>query len=297
MKTALHTMGTPEYTALEALELAASLGFDGIEVIWDDDYYSAIRKDASAADLSELKSRATALNLSFACLTPYMTQLNSIDPGERRGSIEEFKRCIEVACEIDAEVIRVYGGGFFRAREAHVRKEKEELLIASLRELGDYAGRHGVTLAVETHFNTMTDTASETSRIIRRVNHEGVRVLYDQPNLDFYGAEDYQRALTLLAGMITHVHVKDFVFKNLADTGFVSSSVANIGKEERKIISRVPGTGNVAWPGILDGLRKQGYDGWLSFEYERRWYPDELPPADTGFRDGLIHISELLSRY
>ena len=36
MKIAGHTMGTPEYSLEEAVVLFSDLGFDGIEIIWDD---------------------------------------------------------------------------------------------------------------------------------------------------------------------------------------------------------------------------------------------------------------------
>jgi len=38
MRIAGHTMGTPELSLPEAVGLFASVGLDGIEIIWDDDY-------------------------------------------------------------------------------------------------------------------------------------------------------------------------------------------------------------------------------------------------------------------
>ena len=39
MKLAGHTMGTPEYTLFEAVDLFADMGLDGIEVIVQTDGY------------------------------------------------------------------------------------------------------------------------------------------------------------------------------------------------------------------------------------------------------------------
>lgn len=296
MKTALHTMGTPRLSVREAAELAARVGFDGIEIIWDDDYYSALRKDETESELSTFLDLLESLRLQVACLTPYMTGINSPDVEERDRAIADFERCINVAARLRAGFIRVYGGGLFPNEETELKRKKETLLLESLAYLGDVAAQAGVTLAVETHFNTMTDTASETSRIVRNVDHPAVQVLYDQPNLDFYGAEEYGDALSLLQGLIAYVHVKDFVFKEGVDGTFVSSHVANIDKSDRKIMSRVPGEGVVAWPEIMAGLQAQAYDGWLSFEYERRWYPEDLPEPEPGFSAGLRYISSLLER-
>ena len=37
-----HTMGTPEYTVEEAMELFAGIGLDGIEIVVQDDYRCGI---------------------------------------------------------------------------------------------------------------------------------------------------------------------------------------------------------------------------------------------------------------
>ena len=57
MKIAGHTMGTPEYTLDEAVNLFSRLGFDGIEIIWDDQYGCALRKNASGESLKKLKQK------------------------------------------------------------------------------------------------------------------------------------------------------------------------------------------------------------------------------------------------
>ena len=41
-KIAGHTMGTPEYTVLEAIELMHKIGANGIEIVVQNDYRSGI---------------------------------------------------------------------------------------------------------------------------------------------------------------------------------------------------------------------------------------------------------------
>jgi sugar phosphate isomerase/epimerase len=50
------------------------------------------------------------------------------------------------------------------------------------------------------------------------------------------------------------------------------------------------GDGIIPWPAIIAALSRDGYRGCLSLEYERRWFPDQLPPAELGLarsRDAL----------
>jgi sugar phosphate isomerase/epimerase len=59
-------------------------------------------------------------------------------------------------------------------------------------------------------------------------------------------------------------------------------------------VSRIIGDGCLPWAEILPELARVGYDGWLSLEYERRWYPEQLPPAEVGMRAGAERIRQIL---
>ncbi|UCF99453.1 MAG: sugar phosphate isomerase/epimerase, partial [Spirochaetaceae bacterium] len=207
--------------------------------------------------------------------------------------LEDFQRCIDVGSRLDASCIRVYGGGYNPQEDRDKRRDLEEVLIDSLRRLGERAGEVGIVLAVETHFNTLTCSASEAADIVRRVNHPNVQVLYDQPNLEFSDGEKHEHALQILRGLIAMVHVKDLVYKQGITGGFVSSQVVTVDESERRISSRIPGEGIIPWPEILSTLTAQGFDGWLSLEYERRWYPYDLPPAAEGMKKGLDYVRSL----
>jgi L-ribulose-5-phosphate 3-epimerase len=104
-----HTMGTPEYELYEAMDLFSSIGLDGIEIIWDDEYKCALRKDSSSQDLAELKTRLIELNLKACCLTPYMTNIDSPDARDRGKDVDDFLRCIETAEPITLTVIKADG--------------------------------------------------------------------------------------------------------------------------------------------------------------------------------------------
>jgi sugar phosphate isomerase/epimerase len=223
-----------------------------------------------------------------------MAGIDSLDEGTRRRDVDDFHRCIDAAEKLGAPCIRVYGGAYLPERDYEVREMLEENLVESLRFLGERAARAGVALAVEVHFNTLTCTAAETSSLIRRVGHPNVRVLYDQPNLEFSGGEPYPEALSLLEGLIAMVHVKDLVYKEDAYGPFTSSHVFTVEESERNVMSRVPGQGIIPWPKILKELAARGFDGWLSLEYERRWYPGDLPPAEEGMKQGFQYVQGLL---
>src|SRR5271157_3849648 len=110
MKVAGHTMGTPEYTVAEAIDLFARLGMEGIEAICHDEYRSAIRTEIGPTGLRELRQRAEAQGLQFAAITPYATDLNSSDPQIAAAQRDLLLRAIEIAHALGAHCVRTYPG-------------------------------------------------------------------------------------------------------------------------------------------------------------------------------------------
>lgn len=58
-----HTMGTPEYTVEEAMELFAGIGLDGIEIVVQDDYRCGIPNHVDEVYLQKIKDAAKHSNI------------------------------------------------------------------------------------------------------------------------------------------------------------------------------------------------------------------------------------------
>lgn len=294
MKISGHTLGTPSLDLPDALRLFRRLGMDGAEVIWQDDYRSGLPETDDEVRLSETRTIARELDLEIAALTPYVTGLNSLDDAERERDLERFARAIRAAERLDCRRIRVYAGRFFE-EDMPRREAMWSRLIDSLQHLGAQATGAGVVLCVENHFGTMTVTAAETAALMAAVDSSGVGILYDQANLAFTYAESYELAIELQRRWIQHVHVKDLVFTK-PDAPFVASDVARVSPEQRHVRSRLVGEGILDWPAIIAALRREGYDGYLSLEYEYRWHPQDLPDPEDGFRRGAERLRTMLGR-
>lgn len=277
-----HTMGTPEYTVLEALELFHGIGLEGAEIVVQDGYRSGIPEDCPLELLQEIREASRKLGIRIICLTPYNSRFNDLDEAVRNGEIEGIRRVIGYARYLGAEYIRIYGGNF-AAGDRDETGEKLENLVRSMRLLGDEAGEAGIKLVIENHFNTMTVSAEESIKVSRKINHPSVGILYDQANLTFTQKEDYKKAIPVQAEKIFYMHVKDLAFKG-EDRKFISSDVSHPKEEERNVVTRIVGEGCLDWPAILKMVKEYGYEGWLSLEYERRWHPDDIPDASVGMK-------------
>ncbi len=292
-------MGTPEYTVFEAIDLFASIGLDGVEIVVQDGYVSGIPLDSSVEDLKAIKDHAQRRGIDIICLTPYFSDYNCTDDTKRMAAVDGLRKVIGFANLLGARYIRIYGGTEtltdLETATSEERQEKERLLVESLKMLGQESSQLGITLVIENHFNTMAVSAADTARIVRSVDHPGVGALYDQANLAFTAKEEYEQAIALQAGIIKYVHVKDLVFKS-DNWEFKSSDVTHQKEDERSVSTRIVGEGILPWPDIFTALIQSGYRGWLSLEYERRWHPQDIPDARIGMKKSADYVRKCLKK-
>lgn len=125
-----------------------------------------------------------------------------------------------------------------------------ETTIRRLRELGDIAGERGMTIAMETHPDLITngDVALQT---MREVNHPNVRVNFDTANVYYYNHDvDAVTELGKIVRYVASMHIKD------TGGGFEAWDFRAIGE------------GAVDFPGVLKVLRDSGFQGPLTLEIE-----------------------------
>lgn len=268
VKIAGHTMGTPGRSPQESIDLFSRLGLTGIEFMCDDT--SGVSTALRKYQRRDLALYAGDRGLAVACLTPYVWDINSVDANLRRKEIRALKDCVVMAHDMGCGVVRAYGGRGTDGTDRDERLVFFENTVKVLQETAGFAADHGVTLAVENHQGTMTATAGETIEMITAVGRSNVRVLYDQANISYHTGEDHRTSLELQKGHLAHVHVKDYVV---------------VGGKRKPV---PVGEGDIPWRDILPSLESIGYDGFLSLEYEKKYFPEDLPDAEfamAGSRD------------
>ncbi|NOZ20595.1 MAG: sugar phosphate isomerase/epimerase [Planctomycetes bacterium] len=269
MKTCGHTMGTPDRDIFQAIQLFALIGYDGIEVRCAPDG-QIDPLSISPDEIRRIIDCALECGIDFACLTPYAK--NYVDPAERKKTLAEMRKTIEVAEALGCARVRSYGG--IEADGAWGPS------VEGVRETGRIAAGHGVTICVENHAGTLTMSAADTVRFVEDVGLDNVGILYDHAWVRVAGQETIEEAIDMQMPYLRHAHVKDWKF--------VDGEVSN---REACLL----GEGDIDWPTVLRMLRVKGYDGYLSDEYEKKWHPDKLPDAAIGMKKNreyvLRHIS------
>ena len=126
----------------------------------------------------------------------------------------------------------------------------KEVAYERLRQAGEIAGKHGVTIALETHpdIGTNGDVHRET---MERVNHPNICVNFDTGNVTFYNKGT--DAVTEMKKVIDYVATVEL--KN-HDGKYMSWNFPAIGK------------GVVDFPGVLQLLEQHGFKGPITIEVE-----------------------------
>lgn len=269
MKTCGHTMGTPDLDMFEAIKLFAEIGYDGIEVRCAAD--GQIDPESISADrIAKIIDCAKEHGIEFACLTPYYK--NYVSPAEREKSLNGMRKTIEVAEALGCARVRSYGG--IEAPDAWRPS------VEGVREVGRIAADHGVTICVENHAGTLTMSAADTVRFVEDVGLDNVGILYDHAWVHAAGKETIEQAIEMQLPHLRHAHVKDWKF---------------IGGDLSKHEACLLGDGGIDWPAVLRTLKAKGYGGYLSDEYEKKWYPDKLPDAAIGMKKNREYVLRYIS--
>ncbi len=274
MKLCGHTMGTPHLDPFEAIDFFARVGLDAIEVICDPYYHCAITHQIPPPTRKDLRSRAEAAGIAFGCLTPYVKDFAVADARQREAAVVSMKRYVDLATDLRCPNIRILAG---QDTPEAMRASFLPRLADSLRTIADAAQAAGVNLVIENHMDTMAITARQTVEVVKAADHPAVGILYDQPNLMVCNAEPFEEAFRLQKPYIRHVHVKDYTLVN--------------GRK----LAVVLGTGLVPWPQILPLLHHAGYHGFLTLEYEMRWFPTGIPSPEVGFVEGAKYLRDLVA--
>jgi sugar phosphate isomerase/epimerase len=166
---------------------------------------------------------------------------------KRQAEIEKTKRWIENAAMLGAPVIRIFAGS---QKDGITPAQSHSLMVSAIEECCDYAGKHGVHLALENHGGP-TATAEGLLAFVRDVSSPWFGVNLDSGN---FHSEDVYAELAKVAPYALNVQIK------------VAVSPAGKKKEESdyKRLAKI--------------MREAHYRGYIVLEFEEKGNPREECP-------------------
>ena len=250
------TLGCPDWDFQTIVNFAVQHGYSGLEL-------RGIQRQMDLAKCSifnTAEARSATLNLmkekglNFINLGSSST-LHFAEGEERKKNLDEGRRFIDLAQQIDCPYIRVFPNNFPKGQD---RNTTMDLITKGLQELGEHAKGANVTVLMETHGELVK--IDDIEKIMQSTNHPNVGLVWDAANMWTVTKEAPQDAYNRLKKWIRHTHIKD---AKLVD-----------GKTEYALL----GKGEVPIFAAIDALIKGGYKGYYSFEWEKLWHPEIADP-------------------
>lgn len=240
MKLAVSTLGMPGEDLDAAIEIALRHGCQGLELRLHPD--TGVHTGLSVADRENVKARVEAAGLEISALAGYV---RVCEPGDDPPVVEALLRELTLAADLGAPGVRVFPRGDDPAIGARRLKE----VAGTARDLG-------VRVLVETH-DLMATGAAVASLLEAAGEPDTTGAIWDLLH-PWRNGESPARTLEALAPYLAYVQVKDAVAAD--DTTPVPMGAGAVPLEE-----------------CGELLRAAGYDGWVSLEWERTWYPGVAP--------------------
>jgi protein FrlC len=253
----------------DVIDLAADLGFDGLEIgaaaphAFPDYLDAARRKD--------IRARLDGHGLEVSGMCPTMGGGPGYNPAspeeaERKAGAAYVGEVIRLASDIGCPTV-IHLGGYRRLGQPYA--EAWANAVEGLQNSAKAAREHGVRLAVEPTAadSNLVEHAGDALRIIEDAGVSDVAgVMLDTFHI-YHRNDEVREAFAVAGDQLSYVHLSDL---------------------ERD----APGT-HRDFADVIGGLEAIGYDGWLSLEIgfnRRESHPDGL------LRAGIAHIRGLIEQ-
>lgn len=266
---AFTTLGCPRWDWGTILRRAAEWGYAGVELrglqgemdLTKRPEFSAARRSATVKELDAAGLRIVGLGAS--------ARMHEADPVTRAAQLDEGRRFIDLAHQLKARYVRVFGD---KVVAGQPRAATLERVVGGLRALGEHAKGSGVTVLIESH-GDFCDSPT-LLEILRGARLGTVGLLWDTHHTFVMGKEPPGVTFGAVGPYVRHVHLKDSRPQ---------------GNGVRYVLT---GSGVVPVRDTVRVLVEGKYRGYFSFEWEKGWHPEIEEPEVA-----LPHFARTIREY
>lgn len=277
MRLSFSTNAFTGFSAYEAVDRIASIGYEGVEVLADRPHLWAFGADE--AEIEKIRSlgkrrriKVSNINANTAsgyegermAFSPFEPSLSSPDEKGRAWRVEYTKRCVDIAVRLGSENVSVTSGVL---TDRLGIAEAREIFKGSLFEVLEYASSKGVRIGIEYEPGLLIGCARDLHSILEEVGSPWLGANLDLGHSHVLG-EAPEEVLRLLADRIFHIHLEDI--------------------KGRIHFHLIPGIGDMDFQRIFDELENICYAGYLTVElYTYAHMPEEAARRALKFLNGM----------
>ncbi|MFD1140733.1 sugar phosphate isomerase/epimerase family protein [Larkinella insperata] len=270
-RLAFSTLGCPKWPLAQIIKTAAAEGYEAIEIrgIQGELFLPKCPEFSTPARIAETRKMVADHKVKI-CNLGASAALHDADQAKRQKNLDEAKRFIDLAQQLECPYIRVFPNDLPKDQD---RDKTINLISEGLLELGQYAQKGKTTVLLESHGQVIWKDVL--LRIMKQADHPNVGLIWDIFNMWSVTKEPPADVYKTLQKYIRHTHIKD---GNIVD-----------GKPAYTLV----GKGVAPLKEAIDALKAGGYKGYYSFEWEKMWHP-EIAEPEIAFADYPKAIRPLL---
>ena len=264
---------------LAICDIAKEMGYEGIEFV-------SLKNEKWGEDGDEFeiaaRIREHCANIGLEIIA-YTVGANFLSDNIE-AEMAKLKRCVDVAEALGAPVMRhdvVYS---LRKIPNYTYRDAIAEIAPLVNEISNYAKEKGIKTCTENH-GYIIQAPERVEELMLAVNNPNYGWLCDMGNFLCADAEP-AHSVSVAAPYVFHVHAKDFLFKSGSEQKPVGFGITT--NEGNYLRGTVVGHGIVPVKKCVDILKKSGYNGWMSIEFEGA--EDNL----KALRDGLANLKTFL---
>ena len=240
----------------EWLDLAASLGVDGVEL------YPLFFESFDAAYLKKVKEALARLKLRM----PMMCNSPDLTSPERAAEIEKTRRLFDVTAELGGTWCRVLSG----QRRPNLPPDAFRWVVDGLEQLRPHAAKAGIVMVIENHYKDgmwqYPEYAQSHERFLAILDAcPWLKVQYDPSNAIVAGEDAYDLLERVVSKVVTMQASDRFLAGGTIDDLKKMSADPQHGYAPF-LKHGVIGRGMNDYDRIFSTLARAGYRGWVSIE-------------------------------
>ena len=228
-------------------EKISAIGYSAIELNAEVLPWAKPHIDEKTSDnqLEEIKNLSLKYSLKISSIGAHI-DLSSTNNKLRKTNVNYVKKCIDHAEKISSPIVHILSG---ELKKNENKEEKTNLFYDSVKQLSNYALDKKIKLGIEAIAGHVFHSHFDFKKIWNIIGEENIWVNYDPSHYEVQKF-NIDETINLLGTKIIHVHMKDAMGK------YPYFQFPPLGK------------GNIDFKNIINKLKKFGYNGVLSAEYE-----------------------------
>lgn len=245
-------------TQFDCVAKAKELGFDAIEFT-DIDGAPDLEKQKENAKALRAEAERVGIDINAYTIGACLYKDNAV---EREAEVERLKGQLDVAALLGAKVLR-HDVCYTLGKSGPSRSFDGMLpyIAESARKITEYAQTLGIRTCTENHGYIAQDS-DRVERLFNAVAHDNYGLLVDMGNF-ICADEDPATAVSRVAPYAIHAHVKDMMVREVP-----TGPCRSMTRGGKYFCGTVVGEGNIPVKRCLSILKRAGYEGYLSIEFE-----------------------------